>query len=152
MSGRSFLVLLNFLLHPLKQILRDDGGDAVGNHHIPVAVLANVPTVFQHLGNAVDGMLAATVVANVMRIQIIPNLRHGGAFIVHLERIQHKRCFDRINLEMLFAVDQIANGGIASVEFALQSILCHATADLFRKVSGEIFRKALQNGFHQNPL
>ena len=50
-------------------------------------------------------MLAATVVANVILIQIIPNLRHGRAFVVHLERIQHKGCLNGVDLEVLLAVN-----------------------------------------------
>lgn len=72
---------------------------------------------------------------------------HGRAFIVHLECIQYKGSLDRVDLKMLLAVNQIANGGIAPIELTLQSILCHAAANLLRKISGEIFCKALQNRF-----
>ena len=142
MSGRCFLVFLDFFLHPFKQILRYDSRDAIGNYYISVAILANIAAIFQNFGNAVDRMLTATVIANVMPVQVIPNLRHGGAFIIHLEYIQYKGGLDRVDLKMLLAVNQIANGGIASVELTLQSILCHATANLLRKISGEIFCKA----------
>lgn len=58
-------------------------------------------------------MGTATVVTNILLIQIIPNLGHGRAFVIHLERIQHKGGLNRVDLEVLLAVNQIANGGIA---------------------------------------
>lgn len=42
MTGGGFLVLLDFLLHPLKQILRNNGRNAMGNHHIPKTVLTHI--------------------------------------------------------------------------------------------------------------
>ena len=76
---------------------------------------------------------------------------HGRAFIVHLECIQYKGGIDQLDLKMLLAVNQITNGRIASAELTLQSILCHAAANLLRKISGEIFCKALQNRFFPAP-
>lgn len=149
-TGWGFLVLLDFLLHPLKQLLRNDGRDAIGDYNIPKTVLTDVPTIPEHLSDAVDGMLAAPIVGHIMFIQIFHNLRHGGAFIVHLERIQHKRRFHRVDLKILVTVNDVAHGGIATVELALQGILCHTTIDLFRKVSRKVFRISFQYGFHQD--
>lgn len=42
MTGGGFLVLLDFLLHPLKQILRNNGRNAMGNYHIPKTVLTHI--------------------------------------------------------------------------------------------------------------
>lgn len=42
MTGGGFLILLDFLLHPLKQTLRNNGRNAMGNHHIPKTVLTHI--------------------------------------------------------------------------------------------------------------
>ena len=149
-TGWGFFVLLNFLLYPLKQILWNNGRNSMGNHHIPKTVLTDVPSIPEHLSNAVDGMLAVPVIGHIMLIQIIQNLRHSGAFIVHLESIQHKRRFYRVDLEILVTVNDVTHGRIAAVELAFQGILCHPPIDLFRKVGRKVFRISLQYGFHQN--
>ena len=47
LSGR-FLVCGGSLLHLLKQLGRNDGGDSIGNNHVTVLILANVSAVVQH--------------------------------------------------------------------------------------------------------
>lgn len=42
MTGGGFLILPDFLLHPLKQTLRNNGRNAMGNHHIPKTVLTHI--------------------------------------------------------------------------------------------------------------
>ncbi len=44
-TGGSLLVLLHLLLHTVKQVLRDNSGDAIRDHHIPVTQFAHVPPV-----------------------------------------------------------------------------------------------------------
>ena len=45
MTGRGFFVLRHLLLHSIKQILRNNSGDTVGDNHIAISKLAYVTAI-----------------------------------------------------------------------------------------------------------
>ena len=47
MAGRGFLVLRQLLLHPVKEVLGDDGGNTVRHYNVPVGVLPDIAAVVQ---------------------------------------------------------------------------------------------------------
>ncbi len=52
-TGWGFLILSHAFLHPVKQILGHNGGDAVRRDNFPVAVFPNEFPVVQDMGNKV---------------------------------------------------------------------------------------------------
>ena len=67
-SRRRFLVLLYLLLYSVKEVLGNDGWDAVGDHDVTIAVLANVAAVLENLRHAVDCMGIAPAVQHIVFI------------------------------------------------------------------------------------
>ena len=149
---RCFLVLLDLLLHPIKEVLGNDGRNAVGNYDITVTVLADVSAIFQNLRHTIDCVRIAPAVQHIVLVQKIPDFRHCSAVIIHFEGIQHKGRFHRINENVLLLIGGESDGRLASVELAFQRILRHTPADLLRKIGREVFCKTFQHGLQQDTL
>ena len=130
----------------------DDGGDTVRNDDFPVDILPDVTAVVQKVLNAVIGQLAALRVPYALLVEPVPNLLHGGSLVIALERLPDKGGGKGVGLEGLVAVDLVADGEGAAVEFALQGVFRHATHHLFGQVGGVVFGVALQHGFQNDTL
>ena len=148
-TGRGFLVFGDFFLHILKQFQRNDGRDSIRYDHIPELQFSDVPPVLEHMFDAVISKRTTHRVLNAVFIQPVPDLLHGGAFIVLLERFQHKRRGERVNMELPFRIQRVAKSSTSTVAAAFQDVLGLSTDNLFSKVSGIIlgitFQHRLQN-------
>ena len=148
-TGRGFLIFSDLLLHILKQFQRNDGRDSIRYDHIPELQFSDVPPVLEHMFDAVISKRTTHRVLNAVFIQPVPDLLHGGAFIVLLERFQHKRRGERVNMELPFRIQRVAKSSTSTVAAAFQDVLGLSTHDLLGKVSGIIlgitFQHRLQN-------
>ena len=151
-TGRGFFVFGDFLLHILKQFQWNDGRDSIRHDHIPEFQFSDVPPVLEHMFNAVISKRTAHRVLDAVFIQPITDLLHGGTFIVLLERFQHKRRGERVNMELPFRIQRIAKCSTTTIAAALQDVLGLSTDNLFGKVSGVVFRIALQYRFQNDAL
>ena len=84
-TGRGFLVFCDLLLHILKQFQWNDGRDSIRHDHIPEFQFSDVPPVFEHMFDTVISERTAHRVLDAVFVQPVPDLLHGGAFIVLLE-------------------------------------------------------------------
>ena len=151
-TGRGFLIFSDLLLHILKQFQRDDGRDGIRYDHIPEFQFSDVPPVLEHMFNAVISKRTAHRVLDAVFVQPVPDLLHGGAFIVLLERFQHKRRGERVNVELPLRIQRIAKGSTTTVAAAFQDVLGLSTDDLFGKVGRVVLRIALQHRFQNDAL
>ena len=129
-TGRGLFVFYQLLLHPVKEVLGDDDRNAVWYNNVPIGIFPDIAAVVQKVLYAVVGHLLASCVFHALLVEPIPYLRHGGSFIVTLERFTDKRGGERVKLEVLIAVDLIADGQRAAVEFAFSGVLRHAPDNL----------------------
>ena len=151
-TGRGFLVFGDLLLHILKQFQRNDGRDGIRHDHIPEFQFSDVPPVFEHMFDAVIGKRTAHRVLDAVFVQPVPDLLHGGAFIVLPERFQHKRRGERFNVELPLRIQRIAKGSTTTVAAAFQDVLSLSTHDLLGKVGGVVFRITFQHRFQNDAL
>jgi len=151
-TGRGFLVFGDFLLHILKQFQRNDGRDSIRYDHIPEFQFSDVPPVFEHMFDAVIGKRTAHRVLDAVFVQPVPDLLHGGAFIVLLERFQHKRRGERVNMELPFRIQRVTKGSTTTVAASFQDVLGLSTHDLLGKVSGIILGITFQHRFQNDAL
>ena len=151
-TGRGFLVFGDLFLHILKKFQRNDGRDGIRYDHIPEFQFSDVPPILEHMFNAVISKRTAHRVLDAVFVQPVPDLLHGGAFIVLLERFQHKRRGERVNVELPLRIQRIAKGSTTTVAAAFQDVLSLSTHDLLGKVGGVVFRITFQNRFQNNAL
>ena len=143
--GRGFLVFGDLLLHILKQFQWNDGRDSIRYDHIPELQFSDVPPVFEHMLYAVVSKFAADRVLDAVFIQPIPNLFHREAIPILLERFQHERGCKRVDVKFPLRIQRVAKRSTTTVAAAFQDVLRLSTDDLFGKVSGVVFRIALQH-------
>ena len=151
-TGRGFLIFSDLLLHILKQFQRNDGRDSIRYDHIPELQFSDVPPVLEHMFDAVISKRTTHRVLNAVFIQPVPDLLHGGAFIVLLERFQHKRRGERVNMELPFRIQRVAKSSTSTVAAAFQDVLGLSTHDLLGKVSGIILGITFQHRFQNDAL
>ena len=151
-TGRGFLIFSDLLLHILKQFQRDDGRDGIRYDHIPEFQFSDVPPVLEHMFNAVISERTAHRVLDAVFVQPVPDLLHGGAFIVLLERFQHKRRGERVNMELPFRIQRVTKGSTTTVAASFQDVLGLSTHDLLGKVSGIILGITFQHRFQNDAL
>ena len=151
-TGRGFLVFCDLLLHILKQFQWNDGRDSIRHDHIPEFQFSDVPPVFEHMFDTVISERTAHRVLDAVFVQPVPDLLHGRAFIVLLERFQHKRRGERINMELPLGIQRVAKGSTTTVAAAFQDVLSLFTHDLLGKVGGVVFCIALQHRLQNDAL
>lgn len=152
MTSRGFSVLRQLLLNPIKQVLRNNRRNSIGYNDISIFVLSNVAAIAEHVLNAVEVQRLPQLVADAIFVQPVPQLLHGRALVIFLERIQYKGSGQRINLKMLFLINYITDRQCAAVKLALQRIFFSAADDLFRQICRVVFRIAFQHGFQNDAL
>ena len=151
-TRRGLFVLRQLFLHPVKEVLRYDCGDAVRHDHIAVSKLPDIAPVVEYMPHAVEGHFLPPRVGKPLLVQPIHNGGNGFSAVISLEGFQHERRGQRVDPEVLLRVDHIAYGHHAAVELALEGVVRHAANDLFGEVSGVVFRIALEDGFENDAL
>ena len=149
-TRRGLFVLRQLLLHPVKEVLRYDCGDAVRHDHIAVSELPDISPVVEYMPHAVEGHFLPPRVGEPLLVQPIHNGGNGFSAVISLEGFQHEWRGQRVDLEVLLRVDHITYGHHAAVEFALEGVVRHAANDLFGEVSGVVFRIAFEDGFEND--
>ena len=151
-TGRGTLVLIQTLLHPVKQVLRNNNRNCIRHNDIPERQFANVPTVLQHGIHAAVGHFAAQHIADTLVVEEVYDLHHLIAVVIPLKGFQHQRSSQRIKVIKLILVDFIADRSRSAGTLPFQSVLSLTTDHLFGQLCGIVFCHAFQKGFHQNAL
>ena len=150
--GRSFLVFGNLFLHIIEQFQRHDGRNRIRHDHIPEFQFSDITPVFEHVLHAVVSKFASDRVLDAVFIQPVPNLFHREAIPILRERFQHERGGKRVNVEFPLGIQRIAKGSTTTIAASFQDVLRLSTHDLLGKVSGVVFRIALQHRFQNDAL
>ena len=151
-TGRGTLVLIQTLLHPVKQVFRNDSWNRFRHNDIPERQFTNVTTVLQHGVHAAVGHFAALHIADALVIEEVYDFHHLIAVVILLKGFQHKRSSQRVKVIKLFLVDFVAYGSRTASALTLQGVLGLTTDHLFGQLSGIVFCHTLQQRFHQNAL
>ena len=88
-TGRGTLVLIQTLLHPVKQVFRNNNRNCIRHNDIPERQFANVPTVLQHGIHAAVGHFAAQHIADTLVVEKVYDLHHFIAVVISLKGFQH---------------------------------------------------------------
>ena len=151
-TGRGTLVLIQTLLHPVKQVFRNNNRNCIRHNDIPERQFANVPAVLQHGIHAAVGHFAAQHIADTLVVEEVYDLHHFIAVVIPLKGFQHQRSSQRVKMIKLVLVDFIANGSRTASALTLQSVLGLTTNHLFGQLCRIVFCHAFQQRFHQNAL
>ena len=151
-AGRGALVLIHTLLHPVKQVFRNNNWNRFRHNNIPERQFANVPAVLQHGIHAAVGHFAAQHIADTLVVEKVYNLHHFIAVVIPLKGFQHQRRGQRVKMIKLVPVDFIADSSRTASALSFQSVLGLTTNHLFGQLCGIVFRHTFQKGFHQNAL
>ena len=149
-SSRGLFVLLHSGLYPIKQVLRNDLRNTIGHKDIPVAVFSKIAAIGQNmLYSAICNGFSPTIQETLI-IHPVADLFHGCSAVIPFESFQDKRGGKRVDLEILFFINDIADSMSTAIEFALEGILRHAANDLLGEIRRVILGKPFQNGLHQD--
>ena len=151
-TGRGTLILIQTLLHPVKQVFRNNNRNCIRHNDIPERQSANVPAVLQHGIHAAVGHFAAQHIADTLVVEEVYDFHHLIAVVIPLKCFQHQRSGQRIKMIELVIVDFIADGSRTARALSFQSVLGLTTNHLFGQLSGIVFCHTLQQRFHQNSL
>ena len=151
-TGRGFLVFGDLFLNIVEQFQRHDGWNRIRHDHVPEFQFSDVTPIFEHMFDTIIGKRAADRVLDAIFVQPVPNLFHRKTIPVLPERFQHERGGKRVNVKFSFGIQRIAKCSATTVAAAFQDVLRLSTDDLFGKVSGVVFRIALQHRFQNNAL
>jgi len=151
-AGWRTFVLFHTLLHPVKEVFRNDGRNRIRHNDIPKRQFTNVTTVLQHGVHAAVGHFAALHIADTLVVEEVYDLYHLIAVVILLKGFQYQRSGQRVKMIELVIVDFIADGSRTASALSLQSILRLATNHLFGQLCRIVFRHTFQKGFHQNAL
>ena len=151
-TGRGTLVLIQTLLHPVKQVFRNNNRNCIRHNDIPERQFANVPAVLQHGVHAAVGHFAAQHIADTLVVEEVYDLHHFIAVVIPLKGFQHQRRGQRVKVIKLVLVDFIADRSRSAGTLPVQSVLSLTTDHLFGQLCGIVFCHAFQKGFHQNAL
>ena len=151
-TGRGSLVLVHTLLHPVKQVFRNDSRNRIRHNDIPERQFSNVPAVLQHGVHAAVRHFAALHIADTLVVEEVYDFHHLLAVVIPLKGFQHQRSSQRVKVIKLFLVDFVAYGSRTASALPFQSIFGLASNDLFGKFCGIVFSHTFQKGFHQNAL
>ena len=143
-AGRGTLVLIQTLLHPVKQFFRNNNRNCIRHNDIPERQFANVPTVLQHGVHAAVGHFAAQHIADTLVVEEVYDLHHLIAVVIPLKCFQHQRSGQRVKMIKLVIVDFIADSSRTASALTLQGVLGLTTNHLFRQLCGIVFRHAFQ--------
>ena len=88
-TGRGTLVLIQTLLHPVKQVFRNNNRNCIWHNDIPERQFANVPTVLQHGVHTTVGHFAAQHIADALVVEKVYDLHHLIAVVIPLKGFQY---------------------------------------------------------------
>ena len=151
-TGRGTLVLIQTLLHPVKQVFRNNNRNCIRHNDIPERQFANVSAVLEHGVHAAMGHFAAQHIADALVVEEVYDLHHLIAVVIPLKCFQHQRSGQRVKMIKLVIVDFVANGSCAASALTLQGVLGLTADYLFGQLCGIVFRHTFQQCFHQNAL
>ena len=151
-TGKGTLVLIQTLLHPVKQVFRNDSWNRFRHNNIPERQFANVPAVLQHVVHAAVGHFSAQHIADALIVEEVYDLHHLIAVVIPLKGFQHQRSGQRVKMIKLILVDFIADGSRTASALTLQGVLGLTTNHFFGQLCRIVFRHTFQKGFHQNAL
>ena len=130
----------------------DDGGYALRHYNVPVGVLPDIAAVVQKVLDAVVSQGLSPCVLRALLVQIVPDFLHGRALGIPFEGFQHKGGGQRVELEILLAVDGVTDGQGAAVILGFEGVLRHAPNYLLGQIGGVIFGIPLQHALQNNAL
>ena len=151
-TGRGALVLVHTLLHPVKQVFRNDSRNCIWYNDVSKRQFTNVTTVLQHGVHAAVGHFFALHIADAFVVEEIYDLHHLIAVVIPLKGFQHQRSSQRVKAIKLFLIDFVANGSCTASTLPFQGVLSLTTDHLFGQLCGIVFCHTFQKGFHQNAL
>ena len=151
-TGRGTLVLIQTLLHPIKQVFRNNNRNRIRHNDVPERQFSNVPAVLQHGVHAAVGHFSAQHIADTLVVEEVYDLHHFIAVVIPLKGFQYQRSGQRVKMIELVTVDFIADGSRTASALSLQSILRLATNHLFGQLCRIVFCHTFQQRFHQNAL
>ena len=151
-TGRGTLVLIQTLLHPVKQVFRNNNRNCIRHNDIPERQFANVPAVLEHGVHAAVGHFAAQHIADTLVVEKVYDLHHFIAVVIPLKGFQHQRRGQRVKMIKLVLVDFIANRTCAASALSFQSVLGLTTNHFFGQLCRIVFCHTFQQRFHQNAL
>ena len=151
-TGRGTLILIQTLLHPVKQVFRNNNRNCIRHNDVPERQFSNVPAVLQHGVHTTVGHFAAQHIADALIVEEAYDFHHLITVVIPLKGFQHQRSSQRVKMIELGIVDFIANGSRTASALTLQGVLSLTTDHLFGQLCGIVFCHAFQKGFHQNAL
>ena len=131
-AGRGTLVLVHTLLHPVKQVFRNDSRNRIRHNDIPERQFSNVPAVLQHGVHTTVSHFAALHIADTLVVKEVYDFHHLLAVVIPLKGFQHQRRGQRVKVIKLVLVDFVADGSCAASAFPFQGVLGLTTDHLFR--------------------
>ena len=143
-AGRGTLVLIQTLLHPVKQVFRNNNRNCIRHNDIPERQFPNVPAVLEHGVHAAVSHFAAQHIADALVVEEVYDLHHLIAVVIPLKCFQHQRSGQRVKMIKLVIVDFIADSSRTASALTLQGVLGLTTNHLFRQLCGIVFRHAFQ--------
>ena len=143
-AGRGTLVLIQTLLHPVKQFFRNNNRNCIRHNDVPERQFSNVPAVLQHGVHTTVGHFAAQHIADTLVVEEVYDLHHLIAVVIPLKCFQHQRSGQRVKMIKLVIVDFIADSSRTASALTLQGVLGLTTNHLFRQLCGIVFRHAFQ--------
>ena len=151
-TGRGTLVLIQTLLHPVKQVFRNNNRNCIRHNDIPERQFANVPAVLQHGVHTTVGHFSAQHIADTLVIEEVYDFHHLITVVIPLKGFQHQRRGQRVKMIKLVIIDFVADGSRSAGTLPFQSVLSLTTDHLFGQLCGIVFCHTFQKGFHQNAL
>ena len=143
-TGRGTLVLIQTLLHPVKQVFRNNSRNRIRHNDVPERQFANVPAVLQHGIYAAVGHFAAQHIVDTLVVEKVYDLHHFIAVVIPLKGFQHQRRGQRVKMIKLVLVDFIANRTCAASALSLQSVLGLTTNHFFGQLCRIVFCHTFQ--------
>ena len=151
-TGRGALILVHTLLHPVKQVFRNDSRNCIWYNDVSKRQFTNVTTVLQHGVHAAVGHFAALHIADTLVVEEVYDLHHFIAVVILLKGFQHQWSSQRVKVIKLFLVDFVADGSRTASALTLQGVLGLTTNHFFGQLCRIVFCHTLQQRFHQNAL
>ena len=151
-TGRGTLILIQTLLHPVKQVFRNNNRNCIRHNDVPERQFSNVPAVLQHGVHTTVGHFAAQHIADTLVVEKVYDLHHLIAVVIPLKCFQHQRSGQRVKMIKLVIVDFIADGSRTASALTLQGVLSLTTDHLFGQLCRIVFCHTFQKGFHQDAL
>ena len=151
-TGRGTLILIQTLLHPVKQVFRNNNRNCIRHNDVPERQFSNVPAVLQHGIHAAVGHFAAQHIADTLVVEEVYDLHHFIAVVIPLKGFQYQRSGQRVKMIKLVLVDFITDRSRSAGTLSLQSVLGLTTNHLFGQLCRIVFCHTFQKGFHQNAL